>query len=593
MHFQNLARSDGQKSAGSPGPPPPKSSKRFEPPRHSSRLGVRRKIFFGYTLVIGIAIAGNLIGNLIQHRVEEGALTTFQKANMQSELLLEIRHHSQFLIQRSQNLTSLFENPKVYQNEVTELFQHILTLQQNLLPEVELRQFVSRNEGDENLSGSQKELARLLLNYERQLTKYVENLKEILKRANTNDPSERQVAKQELLRLLDGPLASSLDFSIDDLERAIQNYKEKQREASENLRQAGNLGAKLYALVSVLSLLLALGLGILTSFAIARPLSTATQIANRVTRESDFSLQIPVVDRDEIGILSETINQLVRRVAEYTSEMQQSQAHLVQNEKMMSLGQMVAGIAHEINNPANFIYGNLIHTTSYVKDLIFVLELYQAEYPESTEEIQEAEEEADLEFLVDDLPKMLESMTSGVERIRQIVLSLRNFSRLDESTVKIVNIHAGIESTLLLLNYKLRGIEVKKEFGDLPLVECYPAQLNQVWMNLLENAIDALEIAGVAKPQILIRTEEVSRDRVRVKICDNGCGIPEDRVQRIFDPFFTTKPVGKGTGLGLAICYQVVCDHGGAIGVRSELDEGTEVSVTTATRLPLARRKSL
>ena len=329
-----------------------------------------------------------------------------------------------------------------------------------------------------------------------------------------------RAAKQELLVLLDSQLTELLDLSLNDLGRVIQSYKNERQAAADNLRLTNNLGTQLSAIVSILSLLLAVGLGIFMSFAITRPLFAAIQIANRVTRESDFSLQIPVVDRDEIGVLSETINQLVRRVAEYTSEMQQSQAHLVQNEKMMSLGQMVAGIAHEINNPANFIYGNLIHTTSYVKDLISILELYQEEYAESTEEIQEAEEEADLEFLVDDLPKMLESMTSGVERIRQIVLSLRNFSRLDESTVKIVNIHAGIESTLLLLNYKLRGIEVKKEFGDLPLVECYPAQLNQVWMNLLENAIDALEIAGVAEPKILIQTEEVSRDRVQIKICD-------------------------------------------------------------------------
>ena len=294
-------------------------------------------------------------------------------------------------------------------------------------------------------------------------------------------------------------------------------------------------------------------------------------------------------------------------------DLQQAQTQLVQTEKMSGLGQLVAGIAHELNNPINFISGNVFHAKAYVQDLLSLLRLYQQQYPHPTPEIQAEREAIELDFLVEDLTKIVDSMKMGTDRIQQLVLSLRNFSRLDEAQKKPVDIHDGLESTLLILQHRLRAsadpaIQTIKEYGDLPLVECYAGQLNQVFMNLLANAIDALEEGigasapnpGVAllprilgqdrakgkgegpdTPSIWIRTE-VSADPsyVVIRIADNGPGMTEKVRQRLFDPFFTTKPVGKGTGLGLSISYQIVVEkHGGQLTCISAPGQGAEFAI--------------
>ncbi|MCT7971526.1 GAF domain-containing sensor histidine kinase [Laspinema olomoucense] len=310
--------------------------------------------------------------------------------------------------------------------------------------------------------------------------------------------------------------------------------------------------------------------------------------------------------------------------------LQQAQSQLVQSEKMASLGQLVAGVAHEINNPVNFIYGNLTHVTDYTRDLLELVEQYQEYYPNPHEAIQEFSEEIESDFLKEDLPKILSSMKVGVERIRGIVLSLRNFSRLDQSEKKPVNLHEGMDSTLLILQHRLKSkgdrapIHLIKEYAELPLVECYAAQMNQVFMNILSNAIDALEMHDRertpeqirANPSwIKISTEWVENDAsstssgavcsdgpenpdlskgsgVVIRICDNGPGIPEEVRSRIFDPFFTTKPIGSGTGLGLSISYQIVVEkHGGCLTCLSQMGQGTEFRIEIPIQpLPMTSR---
>lgn len=266
-------------------------------------------------------------------------------------------------------------------------------------------------------------------------------------------------------------------------------------------------------------------------------------------------------------------------------ELQQAQAQLVQTEKMSSLGQLVAGVAHEINNPVNFIYGNVNHAHDYTQELLGLIELYQQHYPTPVLAVQQEIDAIDLDFLLEDLPKSLSSMKLGAERIQTIVLALRNFSRMDEAAVKVVDIHEGIDSTLMILHSRLKAshdapeIRIIKEYGKLPKIECYAGQLNQVFMNILANAIDALEEGSESnRPNtIRIRTEAIDNQQVRICIADNGLGMTEEVRNRLFDPFFTTKAVGKGTGLGLSISYQIVVErHKGSLQCFSELGQGCE-----------------
>jgi signal transduction histidine kinase len=288
--------------------------------------------------------------------------------------------------------------------------------------------------------------------------------------------------------------------------------------------------------------------------------------------------------------LEQKVNEQTQELRQALQTLQRSQAQLIHAEKMTGLGQLVAGIAHEVNNPINFIYGNLTHVQEYMGNLLHLVDLYQQHYGDPVPEIDHTLESIDINFLRLDLPKLLQSMEMGAERISDIVTSLRTFSRKDEVDYKATNLHDGIDSSLLILDHRLKStaarpaIAVQKHYGDLPLVECHPGQLNQVFMNLIANAIDALETATAPQPMITIQTELIqshaSASSVYIRITDNGSGIPKEIQTRLFEPFFTTKPVGKGTGLGLSISYQIVTQqHRGLLECVSQVGQGAEFVV--------------
>jgi PAS domain S-box-containing protein len=299
-----------------------------------------------------------------------------------------------------------------------------------------------------------------------------------------------------------------------------------------------------------------------------------------------------LIDITQTKRVEEKFQKQTQSLKQTLRELKQTQTQLIQTEKMSSLGQMVAGVAHEINNPVNFVHGNIVPACEYVQDLLGLIELYQQHYPNAEPEIIEEIESIELDFIKEDLTKILNSMEEGTSRIKDIVVSLRNFSRLDEAEFKRVDIHSGIDSTLMILRNRLKAkstdpeIEIIKNYSSLPLIECYPGQLNQVFMNILANATDALddhnskrtiEEIKINPSYIKIATELTANKHIRISICDNGIGIPKKNKSKLFDPFFTTKEVGKGTGLGLSISYQIIVEkHQGKLYCNSTPGKGTE-----------------
>jgi signal transduction histidine kinase len=571
------------------------------------RLSIAKKIGYGYSLAIGIAVLGTTVGLISGDYYKRQAQEQLSIADKQYHLLADLENAIGAVRSHPQRLVTVLGESIWFDYEIGKFFGDVNRVK-GLLSELE--SFTDSH--PHHLAIDAPELKNLLKGYETNTTIYIQLAKSLWQQIDPPNLKREQIqaAQVQLLTFIRGKAATDVSVKFDRLSERLTQLKaaaeNQQIQANQSLEQAEALRRQIIIVSMVLSVAIAATLALITSRAIARPLQAVTDVARAVTQDGNFDIQAPVTTEDEVGSLATSLNQLVQWVGEHTQELElarqtleqrveertqelkaalqnleQTQVQLIQTEKMSSLGLLVSGVAHEINNPINFIYGNLAYTNEYTQELLRLIELYQQQYPNPTAVIQNQIEDMDLDFIKVDLPKVLTSMNMGTERIRKIVLSLRNFSRLDEAEVKAVDIHEGIDNTLLILNHRLKqGIDVIKKYGDLPPVPCYPAQVNQVFMNILANAIDAL-LTEDSPPykQIVIHTQTVAHNQIRVGIWNNGSGIPSEIKNKLFDPFFTTKPVGQGTGLGLSICYQIMEKHSGQIEVVSEPGQGTEFAI--------------
>ncbi|HBG47979.1 MAG TPA: hypothetical protein DDW90_00400 [Cyanobacteria bacterium UBA9971] len=383
-------------------------------------------------------------------------------------------------------------------------------------------------------------------------------------------------------------------FNVGDNRLVVAFYSENSIGHLVDLLVKGNLT------LSILFIVFGFWAAFILAKYVTKPIKNLVEVAEEFS-QGNLKFRTDVKSEDEIGVLAKAFNtmadklndlynSLEQKVMDRTHELSRinlqlkrankeikdAQSMVVHNEKMRSLGQLVAGVAHELNNPINFIYGNLSHLKNYSNDLIQIIAKYEEfknQLPEEKiQEIEKLKEDLEYEFIVEDLSLLIKSCHEGAERSKQIILDLKNFSRLDEAMVKEVDIHEGIDSALNILESKYKDrVTVHKQYGEIPQIMCYAGQINQVFMNVLDNAAQAIEGNG----NVYVRTKVIDQDAV-IEIEDTGPGIDEETLPKIFDPFFTTKPVGEGTGLGLSICYKIIKSHNGKMEVESEKGKGTK-----------------
>ena len=558
---------------------------RFKPRR------IGRQIGYGYFLAIAIGWAGSLTGLVVADHLQGQGVLQLEDAQTQASLLSNFEHAADQAQLHGERSVYLADTPQKLQENLVGMRLN-LTETARLLQEFD--QFL--NDQPAWVADAPETLRSLLEGYNHQLN---QQATKILAAIETDNP------QATLKTILTSPTTAQLDQHCQALAVLIQIAQMQEITATDAMEKAQGF-EKLLIMTSMAIAVVIAGLAAWrTTRAIAAPIENITQVARQVANKADYQLRATVLSNDEIGLLAHSLNHLIEWVAEHTQSLEQiaqtaeaqnqelettlktlrrAQLQLVQAEKMSSLGQLVAGIAHEINNPIGVIHGNIIYAQEYSETLFSTLDHFENELTEMSDDLVSQLSIADVAFIREDFPKVLQSLRNGADRISSLVLSLKVFARLQESQLKHANLNEGIDSTLLLLGHRLKRqakrpeIRVIRRYSSSSMVECYSSQINQVFMNILTNAVDAInerwhQIASGWQPRIVISTKMIG-DHMHVLIQNNGSAIPEAIQSKIFDPFFTTKSVGQGIGLGISISYEIITkQHHGTLSFISPIED--------------------
>ncbi|MEG3850875.1 sensor histidine kinase [Microcoleus sp. herbarium13] len=590
-------------------------------------LRVRQKITWGYALSLGVAVVGTGLGILIADHQQKLAVAKVDDVLEELDIITRLQVDVLQTSNHQQKIKELLAQPGLLKQEYVEFKEHYDNFKQSW---VKFKASNGGTAGQENIEreGEVEAVNSFLAKHEGVPEAYITSIDRLLPRINPAkiEPANIASIQADLTKLEQSALMAKINTFSKDIFFLVEMIYEEYEEAEVAIDASNILRLRVIGGSMAVSIAIAVILSILTSRAIARPIQSLTKVTQQSLLELNFNLQADIAAEDEIGTLTVSFNQLIATVKQLLKEQQEysqrlemkvferteelnnknlqledtleklhsTQFQLVQNEKMSSLGNLVAGIAHEINNPIGFLNGSIKNVEDYVQGLLQHLELYQKYYPDAAAPVQENALDIDLEFVIEDLPKLLNSMQGATDRIKSMSKSLRTFSRADTDRKVKANLHEGLDSTLLILKYRLKASEkrpaiaVIRDYGNLPDIECFPGQLNQVFMNILANAIDVFDDMAKtqsccelqANPQQITIRSEIISNQVLILIKDNGTGMTEDVKAKIFDYLFTTKAVGKGTGLGLAIARQIVVGkHEGSIAVDSTLGEGTEFTI--------------